>query len=633
MFENHAAVKLLIDPESGDIIDANQTAADYYGWKREELKQMKIQQITILPSEKIKQMLKDAGLRKKINFEVQQKIAHDSIRDVEVFTSSIKIRGKIYLDSIIHDVTDKIEAEKQIKLLSRSIEQAPISIFITDSTGNIKYVNSRFTEITDFTLEEMIGKNPRILKSGVQTKEFYKNLWDAILSGNNWEGELRNKKKNGELYWVSSKISPVVNNKGEIAYFVAAEEDITTKKQMIEDLIAAKEKAEEMNRVKSHFFANMSHELRTPFVGLVGYANLLLEELTDPELRSMAEGILFSSKRLTETLSKILVLAKTEFSEPEEHFEQVNVVDIINEVYKLFALSAAKKNISLKKNINFESFFMLTNQNLLSGILINLVNNALKFTFNGEIEISAELKTNNNTELLALKVSDTGIGIQKDRQKMIWEEFRKVSEGISREFEGTGLGLAIVKKYVQHLGGKIRLESQLGMGATFTMEFPVNGNVSSAAICDEVVPEIIRPKLEVLENKLINKKILYVEDDAITRIALRKILLKSCEIELAANAEKALLKVKEKQYDLILMDINLGRGMNGMELSEVIRNLTGYDKIPIIALTAYSSDEDKKEILSGGINYYLLKPFLIQDLLNLLNKIFDEKESYCLLPP
>ncbi len=627
MFENHAAVKLLIDPESGDIVDANQTAADYYGWEREQLKQMKIQQISILSSEKIKQMLKDAGLRKKNNFDIQQKIADNSISDVEIFTSSFEIRGKTYLDSIIHDITDKIEAEKQIKLLSRSVEQAPISIFITDSNGNIKYVNSRFTEITAYTLEEMVGKNPRTLKSGLQTKEFYKNLWDAILSGNNWEGELQNKKKNGELYWVSSKISPVVNNIGEIAYFVATEEDITVKKQMIGDLISAKEKAEEMNRIKSHFFANMSHELRIPFVGLVGYANLLLEELTDPELRSMAEGILFSSKRLTETLSKILVLAKTEFSIPEVHFEQVNIVDIINEVYKLFALSAVKKNISFKKNINFESFFILTNQNLLSGILNNLVNNALKFTFNGEIEISAELKSNNNSELLILKVSDTGIGIPKDRQEIIWEEFRQVSEGISREFEGTGLGLSIVKRYVQHLGGKIRLESQLGMGSTFTMEFPVNGNVSPVAIC-EAVPEIISTQLEVPENKLINRKILYVEDDAITRTALRKILLKFCDIDLTPSAEKALLKVKEKQYDLILMDINLGSGMNGLELSEVIRNIPGYDKIPIIAVTAYSSDEDKKEILSGSINFYLLKPFLIQDLLNLLNKIFDEKESY-----
>ena len=195
--------------------------------------------------------------------------------------------------------------KRQIKL-SVALEQSPVSILITDPTGKIEYVNPKFTAVSGYSLDEVKGDNPRVLKSGKHTDEFYKNIWDTILSGNDWQGELLNKKKNGELFWENAIISPIINSDGVITNFVAIKEDISEKKLMIEALIRAKDEAEEMNRVKSSFFANMSHELRTPMVGILGFSEVLMTEFKEtPELFHMIKSINISGRRLLETLNTV----------------------------------------------------------------------------------------------------------------------------------------------------------------------------------------------------------------------------------------------------------------------------------------------------------------------------------------
>ena len=154
-------------------------------------------------------------------------------------------------------------------------------VVITDPNGNIEFANPKFSEVTGYSVDEAKGKNLRILKSGYHSKEFYSNIWETILAGKIWQGEFRNKKKNGELYWENALISPLKDTEGNITHFVAVKEDVTSKKKMIQELIEAKEKAEEMNRIKSSFFANMSHELRTPMVGILGFSEVLMSELKD----------------------------------------------------------------------------------------------------------------------------------------------------------------------------------------------------------------------------------------------------------------------------------------------------------------------------------------------------------------
>ena len=176
-------------------------------------------------------------------------------------------------------------------------------------------------------MDEVKGDNPRVLKSGKHTDEFYKNIWDTILSGNDWQGELLNKKKNGELFWENAIISPIINSDGVITNFVAIKEDISEKKLMIEALIRAKDEAEEMNRVKSSFFANMSHELRTPMVGILGFSEVLMTEFKEtPELFHMIKSINISGRRLLETLNMILNLSKLEAAKVETNIVTTNII-------------------------------------------------------------------------------------------------------------------------------------------------------------------------------------------------------------------------------------------------------------------------------------------------------------------
>ena len=190
---------------------------------------------------------------------------------VEISHNICMLGNRKVMQGIFRDVTERKQAEEQIRILSQAVEQSPSSIIITNTSGNIEYINLKFTQLTGYTLTEVLGKNPRILKSGETPNEIYKLLWKSITSGIEWHGELHNKKKDGTFYWEFVSISPIRDHKGIINHFLAVKEDITNNKLMTEELILAKEKAEESDRLKSEFLAQMSHEIRTPLNIILSY--------------------------------------------------------------------------------------------------------------------------------------------------------------------------------------------------------------------------------------------------------------------------------------------------------------------------------------------------------------------------
>ncbi len=368
------------------------------------------------------------------------------------------------------DITEEKKKEAELKKLSLGIHQNSASVVITDPKGAIEYVNPHFTLVTGYTFEEAIGKNPRILKSGQTDPALYKELWNTIINGDVWRGEFLNKKKNGDLFWESVSISPIKNDKNEITNFIAIKDDITEKKKLIEELTEAKEKAEEMNRVKSSFFANMSHELRTPLIGILGFAEVIQDELqNDPHFVKMAKNIHLGGKRLLETLNMILNISKIESGKIDARFDKIEIVSILRDVVSLYSQLAMNKNINLEFRTDEEKIICYADEKLVGDIFNNLVNNALKFTDTGSIIVEASI----NQHHTVIKVTDTGIGIPLEKQELIWEEFRQSSEGLGRGFEGTGLGLTISRKYVELMGGQIYLESKEGIGSTFIIELPL----------------------------------------------------------------------------------------------------------------------------------------------------------------
>ncbi|GAB6281426.1 MAG: hypothetical protein STSR0008_01650 [Ignavibacterium sp.] len=515
------------------------------------------------------------------------------------------------------DITEIKEAIDRVRMFLRIIEQSPVNIVITDLEGNIIYTNKEFTKITGYQMEEVLSKNPRIFQSGIHTKEFYKNLWNTISSGKVWEGEFYDRKKDGTNFWEKAIIFPFFDDKSKIVNFVKIGEDITLQKEYEFGLIQAKEKAEELNKLKTNFLANMSHELRTPLVGILGFADILRMELPDNEYKEMADRIKQSSKRLMDTLNLILDLSKIEFDKVEISDEEIKLRLLLQECYEIFKPYADIKNLNINLLINDQKLLINSDERLLKTILDNLINNAIKFTKFGEITIKEEIITKDEVEWIAIEIKDTGIGISKENLSKIFEEFRQVSEGFNRSFEGTGLGLTISKRYIELLGGKIEVESELEKGSTFRILLPYqkinygNEKDKSYFIIKESITDI---------NGKPNRKILLVEDDDIT-IELLKLYLKNyCDLDIAKNGDDAIQLAMKNNYNAILMDINLGIGIDGMEVAKTLRQTEKYKKIPIIAVTAYAMAGDKEAFINAGCDYYLSKPFSKIDLLNLLNK-------------
>ncbi len=424
----------------------------------------------------------------------------------------------------------------------------------------------------------------------------------------------RLKKKDGSEIWVEDHGQHVLDDKGNILYHEGIMRDVTKRFRTEQELIAAKEKAEEMNRLKSNFLANMSHELRTPLVGILGFADILSQEVESKESKEMAETIFRSGNRLSETLNLILDLSKFETEKLAINYPKFDLVSKAEEIINSFNGTAVKKGLTLKSSFSQDSIIINFDERAFNSILNNLINNALKFTSEGSVTTTIFL----NNDFVEIKVIDTGIGINEKDYQIIFEEFRQASEGYNRNFEGSGLGLSITKKIVEKFGGTITVESEIGKGTTFKVILPVtNAEAKEKEITaaeTKVIPQL--PK-----QKSVKPIALLVDDDPFVFTVLKRYASEYIELKTTIDADFAIKKLEEKQYDLIFMDINLRRGMDGKETTKKIRTMKGYESIPIIAMTAYAMAGDKEEFLAAGCTHYLSKPFSREDTVSLLEEV------------
>ncbi len=379
---------------------------------------------------------------------------------------------------ITQDITQRKDADDKVRKLSRAIEQSPISVVITDTNGQIEYVNPKFSELTGYSLAEAVGQNPRVLKSGETSAEEYAGLWRTIQSGRQWTGEFHNKKKNGGLYWESAVISPILDEYGKITHFVAIKEDITERKRVRAELEKTHAELEKSNRelenaskVKSQFLANMSHEIRTPLNAIIGMTGLLLDTPLNSEQQNYAGTVRNSGEVLLTLINDILDFSKIEAQKMELENQSFELRSCIEEALDLVVMKASEKKIELAYLIRDElPAFMIGDVTRLRQILVNLLNNAVKFTESGEvvISVSGQLRDQHQYQL-HFAVRDTGLGIPPDRVDRLFQTFSQVDASTTRRFGGTGLGLAISKQLSELMGGTMWVESTgiPGQGSTF----------------------------------------------------------------------------------------------------------------------------------------------------------------------
>ena len=439
----------------GNILQSNKRFRDIFGFESEE-QALTTNIVSIYKSPEDRQLLIDKIMKEKKleNFEMEMlrldgKIIHVLANILGQFQTNGRLERLL---GYIIDVSEQRLANEKINHLSVAVEQSPVSILITNVDGAIQYVNPKCTEVTGYSKDDLIGKNPRILKSGEASSEDYEALWETIKSGGEWRGEFHNRKKNGELYWEYASISPIKNEKGEVTNFLAVKEDITERKKSEQELIVAKEKAEEINRVKSNFFSNMSHELRTPLSGILGFTELLQEEVQNSEHKRMLDGIHLSGQRLLDTLNKILQISKIESEKLNPQIERVYLPFLIQSLVSEFEATMMTKGLSIKLDYENDNLFADLDKDLFRTLLNNLLSNAIKFTPSGGIKIHCKNVIENGTNRIIIKIADSGIGISAKDQAVIFEEFRQASEGLNRLYEGTGLGLTIVKTVYRNNG-------------------------------------------------------------------------------------------------------------------------------------------------------------------------------------
>ena len=380
-----------------------------------------------------------------------------------------KISGMV---GIGMDITSQKEDQEKILKLSKGIEQSPATIIITDLNGMVEYVNPKFSENTGYTASDILGQNLRVIKSGLIPDEVYKNLWETITSGNIWKGELLNKAKNGRLFWESATITGIKNENGTITNFIAIKEDISESKKLQTELIAAKDRAEESDRLKSAFLANMSHEIRTPLNSIIGFSELLGDPDFDAtQKEEFIQTIINNGNSLLVIISDIMDFSMLESHQIKLRKERISSQVLLNDLKNEFSTSMAEKGIELiltipedSPNIIFEADLYRIRQ-----IFGNLISNAIKFTERGSIEFGFELKS----RFIEFHVKDTGIGIPPVFHQAIFGRFRQMDTERTRKYGGNGLGLAITKNLVNLLGGDIRVESEIGKYSNFYFTIPL----------------------------------------------------------------------------------------------------------------------------------------------------------------
>lgn len=518
-------------------------------------------------------------------------------------------------------ITDKAlsDLEKstlESKKLSKAIEQASATVVITDTEGIIEYVNPHFTTVTGYQAAEVLGENPRILQSGNLPKELYAEMWKIITSGKIWKGEFENKKKNGELYWESVSISPVINKTGKTTHFVAVKEDITKKKKTDQELREAKIVAEVATEAKSRFLASMSHEIRTPMNAIIGFSHLALNTELNPKQLEYLSKIDLSAKVLLGIINDILDFSKIEANELTIENIDFNLEDVIASVTNLISQKVFEKGLELIIHISPNVPLSLIGDPLRIGqILTNFCNNAVKFTEKGEVIIDVTLIAGDEKKAeLLFAVKDTGIGIKKGQKDKLFKAFQQADTSTTREFGGTGLGLVITENLAKLMQGNIWFESKEKQGSTFFFSVKLEKQKTQCVNKQLFAKELTEMKVLLLDNNPTSNRFL-IE-------ALESFLVK---VKSVSSEEEALTILAEfgnqSPYKLVIADF---REIEIENLANFEFIKTNYNMQVIMIVSPFQLEKVAKTEATKIFDSFLLKPYNYSDLFNGIMELFGK---------
>ena len=478
-------------------------------------------------------------------------------------------------------------------------------VSMTDVLGTITYANDRFCGISGYTREELLGQNHRIIGSGTHNRAFFEDMWGTIAAGRVWHGEICNRKRNGDLYWVNATLVPLTGEQGRITQYIAIRTDITARKEAERAMVAAKEAAEEANRVKSDFLANMSHEIRTPMNGVIGMTDLVLDTELTADQREYLGIVKSSADALLQIVNDILDFSKIEAGHMRLESIGFSLDDTLRDTIRSLAIRGHQKNLEVLLNVApGVPDRLLGDPGRLRQIIVNLVGNAIKFTESGEIEVTVRMAENQRAAdaTIAFSVRDTGIGIAPDKLQTIFESFSQADSSTTRKYGGTGLGLTISSQLVAMMGGSITVSSRLGAGSTFAFTITLPYGSKSATARYQTAKRLHGLAALVVEDNATSGRMLC---DMLSEWKIDPVLVSSgaAAIDTLAQAERT-----GHPFALMLIDSHMPP-MSGFELIAHLRDShLQSGGAPVVMLAPDRQREDAVRCRALGIGHYLAKP-------------------------
>ena len=544
-----------------------------------------------------------------------------------------------WLEQVINESTKEIkqqhaqtlslmhETENLHELLNSILNATGEGIFGIGLDGVCVFINASALTMLGFdSQQEVLGKNCHKLfhyahVDGSDYELMHCPIYKALQGESNslidsevfW-------RKDGSSFPVQYQAHPIIQE-AKIIGSVVSFTDITERKQKDRLLLVAKERAENLAKTKSQFLANMSHEIRTPMAAIIGFSELALLHDMPKKVGDFLKNINTASNKLLIILNDILDLSKLEAGKMQLNLSPFSLDDLQNTLYNLFINSANNKDLNLTINVaNNVPEYLIGDNVRIRQVLINLLGNAIKFTNQGEVTLNISLQQFDETQALVLfAVTDSGIGIAQEQQDKLFLPFSQVDDGYARNYEGTGLGLVISQDLVKMMNSLIKVDSHLDLGSSFSFELmlPLVSLSTLETIKTGANPSSLITETEALKGI----RVLVAEDDAFNQKIIKQVLkrLGVSIIVLANNGSEALSALEQDDYDVVLMDLHMPI-MNGYEASTEIRKNPRYAQLPVIALSASVTEEDRQRSLAAGMNDFISKPINVNTLLSTVQK-------------
>lgn len=515
----------------------------------------------------------------------------------------------------IRDVTEAVSAQQelkekefQLKQIAGSLDIVFFTIDISNPKPKLTYLSEGFNKIWGVNREAALA-NQKIWFDSVfpeDRKKIFHLIREYVRTKNPViQIEFRITKPDDTTRWISVKTKVITDSSGMTKQIFGIAEDITEKKLLELELQNAYNKSKESINFKNYLLGNINHEIRTPLNAILGFTQILKEEISKEVIDELSDKILFASNRLLNTLDSIIELSDLQSDSKKLQNSEVSILELLKTVQHRFYPVAKEKNLLFEVIEPDQDVVIKSDEFLLKKILYQLLDNAFKYTQQGSVTLSVRFNKNEEENWLVVDVADTGIGIEPEKLDTIFEAFRQGSEGLSRSYQGSGLGLTITKKMIELLKGKILVESEKGIGSRFSVHIPF-----------ELTDRKLSQKSSGNGNALFEgKRILIVEDNPLNAEVLKIYLKNVVNTDIALDSQQAFELSEKYLYDLILMDISLKDGESGIEVMKKMRFRNEYSRVPIVALTAFTFDEDKNKFLQEGFDGFIPKPIQRDDLL------------------